>query len=546
MLAVGDAAGSQPRVLTTCSGEADWSLPADVQPLPGTGLFTMGAASRHPAVRNRGFTKTWAELNPEEGRYDWAPVRRILERAAAEDFGVVLRLKASVTERASPYGPLRAVPDWVLEKHQPPRARTRDRGPDGFVEVAIPWHPGLQREYLAFVEAFGQQGFQRDERLLGLYVHGISSSFGEELWLDARGYAAASEQGLTPRVLRTAFEPRLRAWARAFGAEVGKLAWVGAGWIDAGDESRAYRRARDELNALALSLGMGRRWGHIESFNGRLDSDGQSVAPDGRLTTDPGHPLVAENRFWGAENENWRGVPGEEAFAYRRAVQRSLQMGMRHLWVSDAGVALDPEISGYFARVAGRGPATSPDAWSVLRATEVRLDGRPRRVGNLERWLQQIDEVPRARTRPARVVERPKQENDWDGAREWTARSTDIAAGQDRIAFELAGAFGARRVAELGVEVTWVDHGAPWRLRVGSREGAAEARVQGTGDGMPKTTRLAVEDFSADPHGPDLVLVAEERDLEVSLVRVLRRLPAASVCPPRAATPSPRAGPSDA
>jgi hypothetical protein len=482
----------------------------------------MGVASRLPEVEHRGFTLTWAELNPARGRYDWAPVRKILDQASRQDFGVVLRLKASVTRRSGPWGGLQAVPNWVLKTYAPRRAKTRDREPRNFIEVAVPWNPGLQKAYLDFVEAFGEQGFATHPQLFGLYVHGISTSFGEEMWLDAEGYRRMRAVGFSPDVMRETFGARIRAWSRAFGTQAHRLGWVGAGWIAAGNESGEYRRIRRELDALALEEGLGRRWGNIESYNGQLEKNGQQLAESGRLSTDPRHPLVAETRFWAGENENWRGDPSE-AFAYRRAVQRALQMEMRLLWVSDPGVNLDPVISAYFAQVAGKRPAESPDAWSVLRESEVQIRKHRRLVGNIERWLHQLDEAPRAQTRAVQLVERPPQSNDFREAQEWTARATQRAAGQDRMVFELDPRFlGSDTASELFVQFSWIDDGARWKLVVG--EGAqarVSAPIQGNGDGGEKTTTLSL----GTPAALGFAAVVEDGDLVVSVVRVLRELP---------------------
>jgi len=391
----------------------------------------------------------------------------------------------------------------------------------------VPWHPGLQRDYLAFVEAFGRSGLARHPRLVGVYVHGISSSFGEEMWLDERGFRNLRAVGLSPERLRASMEARLRAWADAFGPERGKLAWVGGGWIDAGEQATAYRRVGDALDALALELGMGRRWGNIEKYNGHLDDLGQSLADDGRLRTDARHPLVAGGRFFGAENENWRGDPGREAFAYRRALLRALQMRMRQLWVSDPGIALDPELTAYFARVAGKGPGEAPDAWAVLRATEVRQGRERALVGNLERWLHEDDTAPRARSRAVRAVERPAQSNDWGAPREWSARATRRDAGSDRLAFELDPEFAAGGAPTV-LQVTWRDRGTRWHVDAG---GSRSPAIEGRGDGREQTATFHLPGLAPDPAGPDLALVAEAEDLEVSVVRVLREAPEARDCP---------------
>jgi hypothetical protein len=199
-------------------------------------------------------------------------------------------------------------------------------------------------------------------------------------------------------------------------------------------------------------------------------------------------------------------------------------MRMRQLWVSDAGISLDPEISAYFVAVAGKRPADSPDAWSVLRATEARKGKRRLQVGNLERWLHQNESAPAARSRPVRPLARPAQASDWDEAREWTARGTERAAGADRLDFDLDDTFLSGPSGELGVKVTWIDRGTRWKLVVRGASGQTTSLpVEGVGDGSVKTTTFVLSDFATDAGAPDLSLVAEHEDLEVSVVRVLRK-----------------------
>ena len=71
------ADGQGVTIVGTCPGQ-DWGLSERVKPLPETGLFTMGAESKHEVVVHRGHTLTWAELNPAEGVHDWSRVEETL------------------------------------------------------------------------------------------------------------------------------------------------------------------------------------------------------------------------------------------------------------------------------------------------------------------------------------------------------------------------------------------------------------------------------------------------------------------------------------
>ena len=208
---VWSASSSKIHILGTAAGE-DWSLPDDTRPLPDTGLFTMDDSAKHPLIRHQGYTLTWAELNPKEGEYDWTAIWTRLNQAAERDGGVVFRLKANVVMRESRWGPLHAIPKWVLAKHAPPIVIMQDQGPHDHIRVAVPWDPGLQKEHLAFIQAFGRQGFHRHQSFLGLYVHGISSSVGEELWANGLAWQNLAAAGMTAERLQRAFMKRLDGW----------------------------------------------------------------------------------------------------------------------------------------------------------------------------------------------------------------------------------------------------------------------------------------------------------------------------------------------
>lgn len=514
-----------PHELSTIAGE-DWSLSADVRPKPGTGLLTMGAASARPEVQHRGHTVTWAELNPAEGSFDWSPITSWLDDAVEGEYGVVLRVKANVTERQSPWGSEPAVPQWVLDKHSPPVVDLRNNSPNDYIKVAAPWHAGLQLEHLAWIERFGLQGFLDHPNLLGVYVHGISTSFGEEFWFDRPAFDNLTAAGMTPELLEQAFTVRLNAWAAAFGSQTARLAWVSVGWLDATpEEASAYRQVKDNLNSLAHTLGMGTRFGAPERYHSWLTQNGQSIDGDGYLTADDGHALIAEGRYWGGENEDWAGT-ADEAYEYRTATLRALQMRMRLLWVHDAGVALDSEINHYFSLTAGKRADEAPDAWCLLREADVRQGSDKVELKNFERWLNQR-EVEGSLTRRTRMKTRAAQPNDWDQPVDWTARSTDRAAGVSRITFTVDHSFlPPGSATPLTLKVTWVDDGAVWRVRHATPAGAIEsAPISGTADGKLKTTSIQLVNFSAErtlQDGFDLALVAVQGDLQASVVRLLR------------------------
>jgi hypothetical protein len=347
------------------------------------------------------------------------------------------------------------------------------------------------------------------------------------MWMDRKGYDAMVELGMTPDRLETAMSERIRAWAEIMAERPGLLAWVGAGWIDASENRSEYRALRDRLDALALKLGLGRRWGNIESYTTAYEKDGQILEPDGRLRTDLEHPLIAERRFWGAENEN-HGVSSDASrFVYRMALLRALQMRIRMLWVTDSAIALDPTLSDYYTRVAGREDADSPDAWVLLREVDLRHGKKQFVMGNFERGLAQIEPAARSKTKRALPTERPPQSRDRMESLDWTARRTDRASGSDRIEIRLEDAFVAPGEAmPRTFQLSWRDEGQVWHLEVHSASGSTRSvSIRGEGGRVDRTTTLALSDGLRRQAGKTLAdysLVAEEGDLVAQRVRVLR------------------------
>lgn len=346
--------------------------------------------------------------------------------------------------------------------------------------------------------------------------------------MDATAFDNLVVAGMTPNLLRQAFVDRLNAWATAFGSQVGRLAWVKAEWFDAsGDDKATYQQVGVDLNDLAYRLGMGTRWGNPEKYWGRTSGDGQSVDAAGYLISDDNDPLIAQARYFGAENEkNLSAVSPDEAYEYRSAMLRTLQMKMRFSWVEDRRVELDPVISRYFTLVAGKKAAEAPDAWSVMLESEQRQGGNKVVLKNLERWLYQR-EVDGSLTSRTQMKARSVHPHDWDQPVDWTARTTDRAAGQDRITFFVDHAFlPSGSATPLTLKVTWVDDGATWKVRHATATGTVESDlIAGVGDGKLKTTTIALTDFTSSrtlQGGFDLALVTSRGDLTVSAVRILR------------------------
>lgn len=508
----------------------DWSLPASVQPAPYAGLFYMDKPTTGPAyVRAVGYTLTWHELNPAENTYDFSKLETMLEKAAAANLKVVLRLKASVVSRRvsggrNVEGPF--VPQWVIRKYNPPQFHTRKDGAS-FITVAAPWHTGVQAAYERFVKELGSRGVLAHEALAGMYVHGISSSFGEEFSLKrGHGYAENAEKaGMTEDVIFAAFEKRIAWWAKAAGEHRYKLAWVNYGGI----QERSYDRNR--LNAFALKAGLGWREGGIENYHKHFPpSLGQSYH-DGYVITDWSYPLRAEKRYFGEEAEfvMRKGSPELRRHLVESSLMRAAQLGMNFLWISPETAQAAPEMLEWFSLVAGKLPAHTPDAVCWLRQDMGRVGAKVFHVKNFERLLYQRD-FSDARTEPARKIERPKSYQDVPGMHfDYSARSIEAGKKSSRMLFFVDTLFkAAKESLPATVKVTYYDEGpCTWQLSVSTSAGvASSAPIACEGGNRWRTATFRIEPGLRTgklDHGADFELRAlSGKRLTVRFVRVIR------------------------
>lgn len=276
----------------------DWSFPYHVTPKSNSGAFYMNTLGESEDIQCIGVTLFWSLLNPAEDVYDFTMLDQIISLAEEHNVKIVLRLKCSVVDRytggsdADQYLPY--IPQWVLDKHNPTIFYTLLKPPT-FIQVAAPWNEGVQKELHKFISVFGKENFLSHDRLAGLYVHGISSSAGEEFWLDRRYTQYALEAGMTEEKLMKAFENRITWWAEAAGENVHKLAWVCFGNI----QEQNYDP--DRLNDFALKKGLGYRGGGIEYYNAWVHEYlGQTLDEEGHVEADWNHPFRDGKRFfWG-------------------------------------------------------------------------------------------------------------------------------------------------------------------------------------------------------------------------------------------------------
>lgn len=512
----------------------DWSLPDWARPLPYSGFYTMDSRADDPLVRHIGTTLTWRDINPAEGVYDFSLIERYLALAKQRGGMCLFRLKASIVdakEQGVVGGQREMVPQWVLEKYHPKTFHTKaDK------LYAAPWNSGMQAEFHRLVREIGRRGFLESPQFLAIYLHGVSTSYGEEMNIDdPRFTAEAKAAGLSADTLMKCWKDRMDWWAEAAGRNIGKVIWVGAGVLKGLDYPRA------ELDAHAKAKGLGLRAGFIEHYYyARLHPPlaGQSYE-NGYIVSNWSDPMH-DGRYFGDEDETneFEAATGEaRAIVARSPYFRAAQVGLNFLWVSRETlewVGGDEGIARWYSLVAGKGPLQSPDAACWLREARIRLLTGPEAAPwkNMERMLLQRD-VEGARTVPAGLVKMPYVQLMVRGkSEEYTARRTDVANGQTRIAFRLDPDFKASLAGPVTIRVHFHDNARSiWRVVVSGADGRAIdlGSVTGRGDGAWRTAsfdcdRMMVPGVWSDPS--DFSVEAESGgDVTVRYVRVVRTQP---------------------
>ena len=505
----------------------DWSLPPGIAPVPRSGT-TMpwprvdGKRWDLPGNELGDVQAKWRDLEPEEGRYDFEPLRQRILKAGREWDGVVLHVYGSVwTLRGFPDHPnAKYPPNWIarnaesnasaprwLAKYHIPKLEERPRynltTPFQIINLDI-YHEAYHRRYLKFVEAFGRSGIPQMPEVMFAYLHTKSGSRGEE------GMVPNSEPGITR------LKERLAAWAKAFEGVQWKL---------------AYTSGVGDIVSYAYQLGMGQRNGFVEQVVNHIPNPalGQLVDADGYLTVDESLPPIAENRAFGDENEEYtdsmvpRFGPWETfAHRFRESTLRVLQMRRNLLWIEPS--RMDPQMTAYLSLELGRNVRDAPDVWCYLRESYPRHKGKPLQVKNFERWLYQRDRPGYVAAATAKVaVPKNMQNYHPDHYYDYTARTTDRAAGNRAIGFAVDDRFLSGGPHRVAVKVTYHDQGpATWALVYNG--GAARRELTSRGYGNVRTATFFLPDARFDATGMDFdfEIRALEGDAVIKFVRVVK------------------------
>lgn len=479
----------------------DWSLPPDVEPAPYSGYITWGPKRYSPAITVRGIMVTWKRLNPKPGVYDWDWLEDRIARAQAAGMRVGIHLKGVQRE---------AVPDWVIERFHPVVVDVpplQAKGQPWRIQNVLPWQPDVDRAFHKFLEAFGKTGIPQRESIVYGYIHGISASRGEEMFIRKIDLAQWQETtGLTPEVFADWLKRRIDALCTAFKGVEFKLALMFGGPLGPTPE---FRKATAGIVDYALSKGVGVRGGAIDFMHALYVAPAwASRLEDGYCLVDDNDPVIRERRFRGDENEEygrywtWRFGPVEGyPYRHRICVLRGLQMRQNFQMVSPATLALNPALNEYARIVQGYRRDDSPDAWAYLRETYIWRGP----VRNIERWLIQR-ERPGSQTVPDERVDRSPLPGEKSGQQhDFDARRTNIAAGQTGILFRLDPVFWPTPAPAM-LKVTFIDRApARWWVRYTKADGqnTNTPAVQNMGDGERKTATFTIPELNAAGRFPD-------------------------------------------
>jgi hypothetical protein len=513
----------------------DWSLPTGIKPVSYSGFITWGPKRLSPLLTVFGAHIKWKDLNPGPGQFNWKPMLDVIEKNRAAGMRTGIHLMG--VERG-------VVPDWVIQQSHAPVVDVpplKESQP-WRLQTIPPWIPGVDKAFHDFLAAFGKTGIaQRDDVVYG-YIHGISASRGEELYLRAKDIEMYEKvSGLTPQLFADWLRRRVDAMLTAFEGVEYKLAWMSQDNIGAGAE---YKKTMNDLWRYAIAHGTGIRGGGIDFQHHLFTAPdwGSGVDANGYAFVDEANPTIAQHRYRGDENEEygksweWRFGP-VEGHTYRNRIcwLRCLQMRQNFQMVSQETLALNPDMNEFVVMEQGRTPEDSPDAWAYLRECQVGRD-HPQTVRNIERWLIQREVDGSRSVATERVNRFPLSEDPKDINYDLDARRTDRAHGQDGLAFQLDKAFW-RKPGPAVVKVTFTDRSSSassaegptrWRLVTTNGKGRTvkSAWVENTDDGQRKTATFRIDDLAAGRRFPgqmDFRVVSEgPGDVTCTMVRVVK------------------------
>jgi hypothetical protein len=521
-----------------------WQLPENVAAASNAGIFFMNRDDGLSSTNWRGETFSWAELQPAADSFAFGILEAHMARARLADRKLVLRIPSSVIRQQSPWraGEESYMPSWVVEACEPPWfyslasngtsfAPVDPRQSSAFIRVATPWDSCVQSNYKKFVAEFALRNYLSSPVVAGVYVHGISTSFGEELWLHKAYISNAVKAGMTQHKLISCFKKRISWWADAAQEDVGKLVWVGCTNIH--DNQRRFPCR--QLDDYALALGCGIRGGEIENFHAYPPPRYGQSYKSGYVSVDWSHPLRNGKRYFGDELENvWakkhpRATAEMTRYCTESSLMRVVQLGLNALFTSPDVIQVSPDMFDWCVKNMAKQPSASPEAICWLREDYYRGAKESIPWKNFEHFLYQRD-FPGASTIPVYKIERPRFYQDPGKDRNWdfTARRTDVQNGSSKMLFFLDKQFAnSIRQPYSMIAVTYYDNTqCIWSLKARLEDSITiSSKVYNKGDGKWKTAifrKLKPMHHGKLAQDADIEIIAHEQNVTVRFVRVVR------------------------
>lgn len=455
-------------------------------------LFDWGGHDKEPwdAVQ----FATWAELNPSQGTYSWAPLEARLNAVAPKKVHVLITLYRSDGAALVYDGPAWAGAPKVLSGC-------------GTTAVIPPYDNAVWRgHYYAFVAALGAK-YDGDPRLSSVVVStGLDSETQPTKATTCDWMGIIRGTALEYRFGRNLIPEALAAYAKAFPRTPLYL-------------SSAPTLGRMERAKLAASYGVGLKhagmWYDLDSWEGYGGAEGSWDAMRAYSRT---LPIWVESPHWGnAENLRWSLYAGLSYYPNGMSLHPDF-------------LALEPWLLDWTAAHVNTTVGTAPSAWVVLRDFEYPPSdwggkGVRGHVGNWGQWMTVMggERVWRADL-PAGI----------DRA-DWRARQSRRADGQFVLRPEVGFACAPARACEVRVTLASISGGwLVWR-------GDGEALMVG----LPTDGRWQTVTFPLDDWEGDAMLEAPGAYVHmVEVARVQNVTETVTPCTPTAtmtATPDPTA-----
>lgn len=511
----------------------DFSLPAAVTPKSNAGLvfsriFSLNDVPKLAPVNIKAnpmlsIWVRWAELEPEEEKFQFDRLEKVIALAESKGYGVEIRPLTAIARRealpGANFDTNRLFAPGYLSKLNIPVVDPEKNEANMRIYNYDVTHPEFHRRYVRFVKALGNTGLLQRPGVKSIVVGYASPSFGDE---------GIGPKGMKQNELPEHVKERLDAWAEAAKGVPGKVLMCGE-------------------CQYGFSKGFGTRGGFVEMYMYKIPFEalGQRIDAQGYLNVDESTPLILHGGALGEENEEyeewWAGPKGRfgqttESFSYRYFSASLRMLQMRTSIVLLNPFSLIPELTSYASLEMGRTVNDTPDVWCFLRENRMHAlnykdrdwEGRPFTPDemekgfpckNFERWLYQRDS---AGYETEAVLPTPMPVRQWmiqkDQDTDWIARKGR------KIGFAVDDRFLPQTPQNVIFKISYYD-GIKGSFQLVYKKNGTPVRetITTTGsDEIRTATIYAVASFEAKGFDYDFEIQSEEK-VPISIVRVVKQ-----------------------